>query len=317
MKLRISIALCILGLLLGRQRVFAAEITCEVFQEKNNITISGVISGQTEVCDVALLVGGRNSAVYAKQITSAATGEFEFSFFMPEYMESGTYEFEIGSNAETSPYRGVFEYSKYVPQITCNPVQVQDKNITISGTVQSYDDLNLLWMSVSRDGNVIYGALTTNTANGEFQFNFIMPEGAESGTYEFQINSNTVSEGYTGNFVYVERPKLFAEKTISGIAGQTFNVIVGGSNIKSLTDSLYTLTYNPEHIFIDINDALSKKDERVELILCEEGRIIFRISSQYASGQSEWNGAVKIFRVQFNSNYSGETTITLSYEDIN
>lgn len=321
MKTRIIAVFCILALFCY-QKAFAADtvvanIICDVVQYQNSITITGEMPNQYRKCKVSLLVGGRENYFYAEQINSNSNGEFEFSFLMPENMKEGIYQFEIGSDATALPYKGQFEYLKNIAQIKCDPVQLSGANVRISGIVENYDGLSLVWLSVKDGEEVIYGGMTTNSQSGYFVFNFLMPEGAESGTYEFEISSNTVDGGYAGSFVYSARSKLFVDKTINGIAGEKINVILGGSNIKSLIETVFTLTYNPEHIFVNTNDSISKTNGRVELISCEEGKIIFRLNSEYANGQRQWQGAAEIFKVQFNSNYSGETTITLSYEDTN
>ena len=83
------------------------SISCNTLVNGRQIQINGQIPNATHSNMVALLVGSEDNILYIDQTDSSNSGEFCFSFRMPDGTESGIYEYKIGSNAECNVYQGL------------------------------------------------------------------------------------------------------------------------------------------------------------------------------------------------------------------
>ena len=199
-----------------------SRIACKVSSDGRNINISGRIVNVDGVNQVTLLVEDVDDILYIGQKSTDEDGWFSFAFRLADEVNSGSYNFRIGSSADIETYEGMLEYtadSRIVCQTTIN-----GRNVSLSGQIlnaSSPNDVNLL---VGDSANVIYMGQTTSTNDGSFNFDFELPATLPSGNYNFTIDTDAGIEPYHGVLVY--------ESTMEVIESQFFdgNIIVSVSN---------------------------------------------------------------------------------------
>lgn len=80
-------------------------------------------------------------------------------------------------------------------------------DVNITGRLLNVNTPHMVTLMVGDIENMIYLGQTTSTSNGEFEFNFSVPETLPEGNYSFKINHQNSDTPYTGvlNYKYIER----------------------------------------------------------------------------------------------------------------
>ena len=220
-------------------------IECDAEVTARNICISGRVMNVTESVPVTLRVGDFDELFYIGQQMSASDGTFSFDFAMPDIASSGSYNYFVATNIEADPYSGVFEYITD-SRIACVS-KVTGQDVNIRGRITNATESNPVTLRVGSVDNIMYIGQTMSEVDGSFNFNFKMPDTAESGGYEYLVATNTELESYSGVLEYVTDSRILCTSSVSGrevhISGSILNTNGGNQvtlSVGSKVNPIYT-----------------------------------------------------------------------------
>lgn len=207
--------------------VFAEDcnIECTTEVSGQNVCISGKITNVTESHQATLLVGEPDNILYINQVATTDDGSFVFNFGLPDTLNSGSYNFRIGSSSSAETYEGVLQYTTN-SRIACK-VSIEGRNINISGRIVNVDGVNQVTLLVEDVDDILYIGQKSTDEDGWFSFAFRLADEVNSGSYNFRIGSSADVETYKGVLEYTTDSRIVCQKTINGrnvsISGQILN----------------------------------------------------------------------------------------------
>lgn len=163
--------------------------TASVTQQK--VTISGQILNVSDIHEVTLLVGSMEDRIYLDQKATQSNGAFEFVFRLPDNLPSGSYEYKIGSNANTAVHSGIIEYTAIVTEqrkfIEADvDVIISGYTPVISGTVYCTEGKTIGLIIKNLTDNTVLSNETITSEDGVFTLSHTLP--SLLSTKEYEVN---------------------------------------------------------------------------------------------------------------------------------
>lgn len=186
----------------------SSVITCTAQISGSEVYITGQIQDSTKSNQVTLLIGESEDIIYIDQVESNISGDFEFRFYLSDDLPIGEYPYKIGSNANGATYQGILNYTAEegepitpVQTIICT-AEVKENTVHISGQIQNASGTNQVTLFVGEVDDIIYIDQTESASNGDFNFEFSLPDGLLPGDYTFKIGSNANATSYQSILTY-------------------------------------------------------------------------------------------------------------------
>ncbi len=267
--------------------VFAGDciIECTTEITEQNVCISGRITNVTESHQVTLLVGETDNILYIDQVATTDDGLFIFDFSLPDTLNSGSYNFRIGSDSSAENYQGVLQYTTN-SRITCD-VNVEGQNINISGQILNAESVNQVTLLVGETDNILYIDQVATTDDGLFIFDFSLPDTLNSGSYNFRIGSDSSAESYEGVLQYTTNSRIACQVSI-----QDGNISISGRivNVESVNQVTLVVGDADNILYIDQKATAEDGSFNFTFGLLDEvnsGSYNFRIGSSAGVGTYE------------------------------
>ena len=188
--------------------------------------------------------------------------------------------------------------------IECTPI-VNGNSVQMTGRVSGTEDNRYVTILVGNVENnaevskIMYLNQTTTDENGNFSFNFKMPERAESGAYKFSVGSN--AEGhpvYTSVLDYVTYTQVMTADiavnivnytptitgTVSCVDGNSINInIINNTDQSVIANDTVTAENGTYNISYALPSLLSAKDYTVTINCMEQEKILASMSVEIDS----------------------------------
>ena len=153
--------------------------------------------------------------------------------------------------------------------------------------------------------------------NGEFIFSYVMQE-PQDGIYTLTIRDDTMNEPIVENFEYIKPPDPEDTIELNLEDGNHYNVIIAGKNLRSLSEKIFVIEYDPQKLDVEDLCILTKGDDVVsgaipgtDIIITafdhQNGIIKMKLNKDY--GDKQWTGVVNVIRFVPNEGNHGETTV--------
>lgn len=215
--------------------VFAEDcnIECTTEVSGQNVCISGKITNVTKSHQVTLLVGEPDNILYINQIATSDDGTFIFNFGLPDTLNSGSYNFRIGSSSSAETYEGVLQYTTN-SRIACS-VNIEDREINISGRIVDAEGINQVTLLVGDVDNILYIDQKATEEDGRFSFTFRLADEVSSGYYNFKIGSSADVETYSGVLAYRKDCHIVCDTAINGLNVNISGCILNGLSTNSVS----------------------------------------------------------------------------------
>lgn len=168
------------------------EITSTASVTEQTVTISGQISNISASHQATLLVGSMENIIYIDQKATKANGAFEFVFSLPDNLPGGSYEYKIGSNADTAVHSGIIEYTSIVTEqrkfIEADvDVTISGYKPVISGTVYCTEGKTIELNIKNISDNTVLSNETITSEDGVFNISHTLPSLLSTKEYEVSI----------------------------------------------------------------------------------------------------------------------------------
>ena len=106
--------------------------------------------------------------------------------------------------------------------------------------------------------------------------------------------------------------------SVTGVAGQTVNVIAKGNGISSFENRNFELEYNPSELKasdffgVSIDASLSVGEKgNIEIVSYRPGKIVFRMKNITVPEGKVWSGVLNLFKFKFADDYNGTSYLYL------
>ncbi|MBR5614669.1 MAG: DUF5050 domain-containing protein [Clostridia bacterium] len=217
------LSVMITAILAAKTTLANSYVECSANIHGQQVNISGCILNVNQSHQVSLLVGDVNNILYIDQKSSDSNGAFSFDFRLPDTLEAGTYAFGIGTTAGTEKYSGILIYEpeeSSTVYVECTAT-VTGQQVNISGRILNVNQSHQVSLLVGDVNNILYIDQKSSDSNGEFSFDFRLPDSLEAGIYDFGIGTTAGTEKYSGTITYVpvietvERQFFDADVTVS------------------------------------------------------------------------------------------------------
>ena len=169
-----------------------SEITSAASVTEQTVTISGQISNISASHQVILLVGSTENIIYINQKATQANGAFEFVFSLPDNLPDGSYEYKIGSSADTAVHSGIIEYTSIVTEqrkfIEADiDITISGYKPVISGTLYCTEGKTIELNIKNISDNTVLSNETITSEDGVFNISHTLPSLLSTKEYEVSI----------------------------------------------------------------------------------------------------------------------------------
>lgn len=176
--------------------VMTVNINCN----EQIITVSGNIPNTNKAKEVSILVGSIDDILYIDQQSTTDTGDFSFTFSMPDNCPLGIYDIIIGTNADIPIYYGKIHYNKIRSNFITADLDLNIKLYvpTLTGTISCTTGKTVCFNILNITDNTIICNEMITSETGASDISQTLPSLASNKEYQLTIscyeNNETISQ---------------------------------------------------------------------------------------------------------------------------
>lgn len=262
-------------------------------------SINGTIKSKAGVQTSFNIIDATNQTTIASDTITEDDGAFEISYTLPSLARNTTYSISIiCTDAERTVAKAIITIDSSILKISVNGNAEIADGVTINGAMQSVNTGLIDKNTVITQNKSFSGSMLNVAAFVSFHLE-------AQGVYEHYVESH--------------QPELHGTvRTVTGSAGDLVHVTVGAEQIRSFSNKTFKLEYDPEQIKPVTLSGIKYEDilnlNHIQVISCSDGEIVFRVAQIDIPENKVWQGVIGILGFEFNSDYSGSTTIMLNVD---
>jgi len=209
-------------------RVFAESNATEpgkimVSMYGNKVVVSGKLNEKNDDITIIAYRSGDNAISYIDQGKTNGDGEFSFDFNLP----NGTYKAKISSNSgQQYTTENIVVYKAPGPGEEPEEISVivNESKVVVSGKLNEKNEDITILVNRSSDNAISYIDQGKTDGNGEFSFDFNLP----NGTYIAKVSSNSGQQYTTGSILVYKAPGPGEEPEEINVMINENKVVVSG-----------------------------------------------------------------------------------------
>lgn len=256
--------------------------------------VSGTISCIPGKEVVFSVVNVTDNTVIKSETIKAIDGIYELSCSLPSLLASKTYTMSAVCNDENGCLASIVA-----------EIDSEIYKVTASGTVTTANDVTVDISATSTNTDLID---KSTTISGNFSKSLSIPNLIP--TAAFEVSMVGYEEYGSGTETAI--------CSVTGIAGDTLNVVAKGQNIASFENRTFVFEYDPQQLEIadlfGFSAAASLEvgsEGNVEIVSYTPGSITFKVNNITVPTGKVWSGVLNLFKVKFTPDHTGGSILSI------